>query len=241
MQLGINRRASARRQAAFTLVELLVVIGIMALLMGMLMPALSKARQQAVSLACQANLRTCGQMMILYAQDNKDALFPHKLGAAYPPAERWPTKVFAGAMSAGNPMPKVLLCPADVEIGQEDMDEATKWNCPVEYIKHSYLANMHIYYDGIRFSRTRRVSASDIILMGEKKSSHSDFRMNSSGPGGSQYNDLVENERHGKFRRSNLLFMDGHVDRMEPAPWIGPNGEKMDDPWDILPGGDYKE
>jgi len=53
----------------FTLVELLVVIGIMALLISILMPALSAARQQANTLKCVANLRTLGQVMCQYAND----------------------------------------------------------------------------------------------------------------------------------------------------------------------------
>jgi len=67
----LNRRSIK----AFTLVELLVVIGIIALLMGMLMPALSKARHSAVRTQCAANLRTMGQLWHMYANDFKGA-FP---------------------------------------------------------------------------------------------------------------------------------------------------------------------
>ena len=61
------------RRHAFTLIELLVVVSIIALLIAILLPSLTQAREAAKRVKCMAQLRTLGQSLIMYGQDQRDA------------------------------------------------------------------------------------------------------------------------------------------------------------------------
>ena len=68
------RRPRPSRSRAFTLVELLVVIGIIAILLALLLPSLNKARESARGVACASNLRQIGLGFLMYANENRQRL-----------------------------------------------------------------------------------------------------------------------------------------------------------------------
>lgn len=92
-----------RRKRGFTLVELLVVIGIIAILMSMLMPALARAKQKAHRVNCLNNIRQVGMSATMYAGDN-DGEFPRRLAL---------TNSWIFRLEPYYKTMKVLKCPAD--------------------------------------------------------------------------------------------------------------------------------
>jgi len=104
---------------AFTLIELLVVIAVIAILMAILMPALSRAREQGKRTACLNNLRQLTTGWIMYADDNNDKVVAANTGLATAWV-RWPgnnatqqqqiTGIQNGLLHRYCPEPKLYKC-----------------------------------------------------------------------------------------------------------------------------------
>jgi prepilin-type N-terminal cleavage/methylation domain-containing protein/prepilin-type processing-associated H-X9-DG protein len=226
-----------RTRTAFSLLELLVVIGIIAVLIGILLPVLFRVREHEKWVRCQANLRTIGQMLVIYSNGNKGWVFPVKtdafgivgLGINVPPHERWPMKVF-DMPGAPNPppydpaaytvaarfeprfdpapyTPPVLRCPAD----------------PDAFMGHSYVLNNHLADESIRMGKhVKGISSTDIIVAGEKFTQETDYYVDYG-----DYDRVVEPFRHGRVG-SNYLYFDWHVTSALPK-----HAKRGIDPWDV--------
>lgn len=111
---GIRIAASARGSTfarAFTLIEILVVVAIIALLISILLPSLSRARAQAKNVACRANLHDLGQTFLIYADQSKNFF----------PANHDPFLDSFQALVPGKMLrnPQILVCPATSNVVKE--------------------------------------------------------------------------------------------------------------------------
>ena len=126
-----------KRSRAFTLVELLVVIGVIAILIAILLPAMQRAREAARAIACASNIRQVGMSVVLYASQNHGKLpyYRHDYAGGTMQIlyrEGYITGGTSELRSVGNPgvtplitrtvrMPKVLQCPGRFDyIGHSD-------------------------------------------------------------------------------------------------------------------------
>jgi prepilin-type N-terminal cleavage/methylation domain-containing protein len=108
---------------AFTLIEMLVVIGIIAILAAMLLPVLAKSKGKAQRISCVSNIKQVGLGIILWSQDH-EGKFPWLVktadGGSYALDQAWQHFVLLSNEIA---TPKVLHCPSDKERQIADMFE----------------------------------------------------------------------------------------------------------------------
>jgi prepilin-type N-terminal cleavage/methylation domain-containing protein/prepilin-type processing-associated H-X9-DG protein len=206
----MKRRSRRHPRPAFSLIELIVVIGIITVLIAILLPTLHRARQQALTVKCRANLQQIGQALLIYSQNNHDWIYPPNRGVVdgRPKEEYWPNLVFKPAVWN----PPILLCPADNQPALE-----------CSYALNNYLKLRQVTYTSKNLGGGK--NASNVVVMGETRTEIDGYYLD---PG--EYESCVEPFRHGRTLKSNYLYLDLHVDNENETRVL--NGLE---PWDIPP------
>jgi prepilin-type N-terminal cleavage/methylation domain-containing protein/prepilin-type processing-associated H-X9-DG protein len=155
-----SNRLNVYPDGGFTLIELLVVVAIIALLVGILLPAMTKARQHATKSVCSANLRQIGMGIDMYRQTSADK-FP---AARYmpPPFTSNDTNpplptVLEQALTKGD---KVYHCPGDRDYVFSRC--AAKNNCGTSYTYNNSLSGQLL--DKTWFAERLEFGPSDIFV-----------------------------------------------------------------------------
>lgn len=211
MLTRFDSSATTRRRGGFTLVELLVVIGIIALLISILLPALNRAREAAAATVCLSNLRGAGIALANYAIESK-GYFP----IPYGPTEQWVNRVLQRKYTTR----QAMICPSFAP-GKEGVPTGQEWL--LEYLTYG-MAGQYNYIDPIRVSKSWNPTESELLVDSIYLTPPAWVATDARIFGPVQYF-IVQKHRgpsyplqiHARHMgKTNVLFMDYHAETCEP-------------------------
>jgi prepilin-type N-terminal cleavage/methylation domain-containing protein/prepilin-type processing-associated H-X9-DG protein len=199
-----------RASRAFTLVELLVAISVIAILAGMVLSALSRAKATARAITCRNNLRQWGQATLLYVADNNDFLPPD--GTSTPGNNATNTGWYIQ-------LPQLLNAPRYHDMPWRTNEKAdlghTIWICPSNPRRSNgnnlfhYCLNEHVNGTGIYNLSTRIGSI--------QKPSVTVWLFDNGGLAAVAQQNNVHSNLHNKG--AQFVFLDGHAERFRSAEY----------------------
>lgn len=200
------------KKYSFTLIELLVVVSIIAILAGLLLPALSAARGKAQGISCCNNLKQSGIALMNYQLDYQDR-FPVVHGGTFAHPEELPGEPqwFTPLITDYNYQLKYLKCASDKGYQEENGIQ-------------SYMVNAMFTFG----MAAGRIASTQRILLSERGfEDNGDPVEHQCYPGMSEPEDWkaeIDSKRHQKL--SNYLFADGHVETASFQDTIGDGSEQ---------------
>ena len=198
-----------KRGSAFTLVELLVVIGIIAVLIGLLLPALATAREQSRSVQCLSNLRQLAVAAQNYIVLN-DGYYP----PAYYGAENWDFspvsgKIIPGMLWMGRTDVRIQQCPSFDGKSNTLADPYTGYNYNTSYIGHDQGTSP------VKASQVRHPSRTALFGDGEKSGGANKFmRAPFFAPGEIKVARYAGTQGFRHRGKTNVAFCDGHAESL---------------------------